>query len=121
VPEAVVIDGDGMLTEVVLRPGRAPYRARRKPYAQLLEDDGDDGAVSVIVWRTHDVDVAVAHAGRAWACAGYGRDPLPGGVDIAWFCMAPWLAGEWVVRDARPDDADAVPAVRFHSGKLTDA
>jgi hypothetical protein len=108
------IEGDGPLSEVILRPGRAPYRARKKPYAQLLEDWGDDGDVSVIVWRTHDVDVAVALAGAAWACAGYGRDPLPDGVTVGWFRMAPSLAGSWSVQDCLPGDDGAVPAVWFH-------
>lgn len=100
--------------EVVLRPGGKPYRARRGPVAEVLGGAWDDS--QVIVWRTHDVDVATAIAGRAWMREGNGCEPLPGHVEVGWFRSVPWDAGsgyDWSVVSAVPSERGAVPAVVF--------
>jgi hypothetical protein len=107
------------MPEVVLRPGRAPYRARRKPYAQVLVDDHDEDS-AVIVWRTHDVDLATALAGRAWTHYVDGRDPLPGPGLTGWFRLVPWgrygRSGERSVQQCRDGEPGATPAVMFEPG-----
>jgi hypothetical protein len=71
--------------EVVRRPdGRPLYRASRAPHADVLTEEGGE-PTSVIVWRTHDVDVATALATAAWAAADMALDgSLPGRVTLEW-------------------------------------
>jgi hypothetical protein len=78
----------------------------------MLGDDWDDG--SVIVWRTHDVDVAVALAHQM--CEGYGVDVLPS-PQVGWFRVVPWdVTGgsyDFSVEDAAPTERGATPGVWF--------
>ncbi len=71
--------------EVVRRPDGQPlYRASRAPHADILTDE-DGWPTSVIVWCTHDVDVATALATAAWATADMAFDSsLPGRVSLEW-------------------------------------
>jgi hypothetical protein len=100
--------------EVVLRPGAAPYRARKTPVAEVLGDSYE--TTSVIVWRTHDMDVAVALAGGAWRHYVDGGE-LPGGALPSWFKVVPWdaLGGgcDYTVIEVEPTERGAVPAVMF--------
>lgn len=94
-------------------PGGRTYVARKHPYAELLGGFGDD--TSVIVWRTHDVDVASVLAGDVWENENGG--PLPGSVTVGWFKTVPWdgsgygYAGSVVY--AAPRSNGASPGVMF--------
>jgi hypothetical protein len=69
--------------EVVRRPDGQPlYRATRAPHADILTDE-DGWPASVIVWRTHDVDVATPLAAAVWSPADMVH-ALPGRVTLEW-------------------------------------
>ena len=97
--------------EMVPRPDGTVYRARKRPHAELLGGDWDDACV--IVWRTHDVDVAVALAGDQ--ARREGAD-LPARVARGWFRSVPWDAGggyDYSVVNAAPGERGATPGVWF--------
>jgi hypothetical protein len=100
--------------EVVVRPDGRLYRARKQPRAEIL--DGDCwGLSSVVVWRTHDIDVATALAGETWRRE-IGDGPLPGHVTIGWFKSVPWDSGgcyDWAVTETSHDNRRAAPGVMF--------
>jgi hypothetical protein len=99
--------------EVVVRPNGRLYRARKQPRAEILGGDWDD--LSVIVWRTHDIDVATALAGEAWRRE-TGGEPLPGDVFVSWFRYFPWDPGgcyDWAVIEVSHDEHGATPGVMF--------
>ncbi len=97
-------------TEAAQRPNGKTYRARKAPAAELV-DTGDD--MGVIVWRTHDIDVAVALASRVWAWESGG--PLPENVRPLWAVSVPWdtysLGVDSSVVEVTPDRG--TPAVEF--------
>lgn len=102
------------MAEVVLRPdGRAPYRATKPTAADVLVDD-DGSPVAVMVWRTHDVDVATALAGREWSLDGHPEEPLPGVVEVGWWKKVPCRPEAdyaWIAHPQVPGEGS--PAVRF--------
>ena len=101
--------------EIVPRPDGRFYRARKKPHAEILGDEWD--GVSVIVWRTHDIDVATALAGQAWARYVDSREPLPGNGETGWWKSVPWDAHgsgcDGTVIGVSHSERGAVPAVMF--------
>jgi hypothetical protein len=100
--------------EIVPRPDGRTYRARRRPSAEVLGGDWDDAAV--IVWRTHDMDVATALAGQEWTRQVDGRDPLPGRVTVGWFRQFPFDptgSYDWSVSTSSSTDRRAAPGVMF--------
>ena len=102
-----------MTAEIVERPDGRLYRARKTPHAEMLGGDWDDS--SVIVWRTHDVDVAVPLAGQEWRQQ-VGCDPIPGHVTVGWFKSFPWdpMGGyDGSVQEVLVTEKGAVPAVMF--------
>lgn len=76
------------MSEIVIRPNGKIYRARRAPRAEVVDDDGDG---MVIVWGTHDVDVATALAGVEWHREGWGS-VLPGQSRQEFCHVVPWDA-----------------------------
>jgi hypothetical protein len=99
--------------EVVIRPDRRLYRGRKRPRAEILGDCWD--IPSVIVWRTHDVDVATALAGEAWR-GEVGDGPLPAGVTMGWFKAIPWDPSgcyDRAVVEVQHDTRGATPGVMF--------
>lgn len=78
------------VAEAVVRPSGRTYRAKRSPHAEML-DGGDWYEPSVIVWRTHDIDVAVALAGEEWRRDS--GDPFPTVIERGWFRSVPWDVG----------------------------
>lgn len=102
-----------MTHEVVPRPDGGTYRARKTPRAEILSEWDED--LEVIVWRTHDVDVATALAGAMWRC--YTDGPLPGSGEVGWWKSVPWDASgggyDWTVVSCSPAERGAVPAVMF--------
>jgi hypothetical protein len=99
-------------TETVPRPGRRPYRARKRPYAELIGGDWDDAAI--VVWRTHDVDAAVALAHRV--CAREGLDVVRV-AEVGWYRTVPWDTSgghyDYTVEAVLAIDRGAVPGVWF--------
>jgi hypothetical protein len=98
--------------ELVVRPGGRVYRARKRPYAEVLGWDWNDQ--EIVVWRTHDVDVAVALAHQA--CVRLGCDLL-GVPTCEWAESVPWdVSGggyDYTVRGCAPTVRGATPVVWF--------
>jgi hypothetical protein len=105
-----------MTHEVVVRPDGCLYRAKKSPWAQVLGSAWGE-STSVIVWRTHDRDLAMALAGDAWRRE-TGGESLPGDMTVGWFKSVPWDSCgyyDYSVIEVRHNRHGAAPGVEFRS------
>jgi hypothetical protein len=66
----------------------------------------------IIVWRTHDVDVALVLASEHWADLWGASEPLPVPI-LGWFRTVPWGEGDYSSLVEQLRENSGTPAILF--------